>query len=280
MAQPLTAGWRELSRVPLPWYHSLSQQTREELMRAFLLGLLLLATGPALAAEKFVGGNVDARTTLAFKAPDAAVRKVLPEGWDLDVANSGPAKDINLRLTFIDRLTAHDAEGKALDPVRVPTLSIPAKKSGSETRGTMLFLIYSSSAGGVPGPYGVSIQANTNMEKRVRIDRSGAATVEESWELQSQNGDSIQLQIQYVRGTMATGKAEQLMYSAAKPGFYRIYRSEQAVDIVRGPGADHVQKIVFKASGPKLAPLFDGSEQLIGVTSMPWYARQTYLPES
>src|SRR5262249_26981920 len=77
--------------------------------------------------------------------------KFLPQGWDLDVANSGPTKDINLRLTFIDRLTAQDAEGKALDPVRVITLGIPAKKTGSETRGTMLFRIYSSSAAGVPG---------------------------------------------------------------------------------------------------------------------------------
>jgi hypothetical protein len=249
-------------------------------MRTFLIGLLLLAAGPTFAAEKYVGSNVDVRMTLAFKAPDAAVGKFLPAGWELDIANSGPAKDINLRLTFIDRLTAHDAEGKALDPVRITTLSIPARKAGSETRGTMLFLIYSSSASGIPGPYGVSVKADTNMEKRVRIDAAGTATVEESWELQSQGGDSVQLQIQYVRGTMTTGKAEQMMYSAAKPGFYRIYRSEQAADIVRGPGADRVQKIVFKASGPKLAPLFDGSERLIGVTSMPWYTRQTYLPES
>jgi Cation efflux family len=42
------------------------------------------------------------------------------------------------------------------------------------------------------------------------------AIVEESWELQSQDGDSIQLQIQYVRGTMTTSKAETVMYSAAK----------------------------------------------------------------
>ena len=69
------------------------------------------------------------------------------------------------------------------------------------------------------------------------------------------------------------------MYSAAKPGFYRIYRSEQARDIVRGLDTDRVKKIDFKASGPKLGPLFDGA-QLIGVTSEPWYTRQTYLPKS
>jgi hypothetical protein len=50
--------------------------------------------------------------------------------------------------------------------------------------------------------------------------------------------------------------------------------------VVRGAGADRVQKIQFKASGPTLSPLFDGSEQLIGVTSDPWYTRQTFLPAS
>jgi hypothetical protein len=117
-------------------------------------------------------------------------------------------------------------------------------------------------------------------KERFRIDPAGSGIVEESWELQSQDGDSIQLQIQYVRGTMTTGKAETLMYSAAKPDFYRIYRSEQSSDVVRDSESNRVQKIVFKASGPKLAPLFDGSEQLIGVTSQPWYTRQTYLPGS
>jgi hypothetical protein len=181
---------------------------------------------------------------------------------------------------LIDRLTAQDAEGKALNPGRIVTLSIPAKKAGSETRGTMLFRNYSWSASGVPGPYGVSVEASTTMERKVRIDPTGVANVEEAWELRSQDGDSIQIQIHYVRGAMTTGKVEQMMYSATKPDFYRIYRSEQATDVVRGDGTDRVGKIIFKAAGPKIAPLFDGSEQLIGVTANPWYTRQTYLPGS
>ena len=50
-------------------------------MRALLLGFTLLAATPALAAEKYVGSNVDVRTVLAFKVADAAVQKFLPEGW-------------------------------------------------------------------------------------------------------------------------------------------------------------------------------------------------------
>jgi hypothetical protein len=35
-----------------------------------------------------------------------------------------------------------------------------------------------------------------------------------------------------------------------------------------------------KGTGEKLAPLFDGTQQLISVTSIPWYSRQVYLPGS
>src|SRR5262245_55414193 len=166
-------------------------------MRALLLGFLLLAAEPVLAAEKYVGSNVDSRTILAFKVADAAVQKFLPAGWEPDVTTVGPAKDVNLSVTFIDRIVNLDAEGKALDPVRIATLTIPAKMKGSETRGTILFCAYVSDRA-VPGPYGVSAHASANMERKVRIDPAGTATVEESWEFRFQDGDSIQLQMQYV----------------------------------------------------------------------------------
>jgi len=51
-----------------------------------------------------------------------------------------------------------------------------------------------------------------------------------------------------------SSKAETVMYAAAKPDFYRIYRSEQSSDVVRDSESDRVQTFVFKASGPKLLP--------------------------
>jgi len=67
-----------------------------------------------------------------------------------------------------------------------------------------------------------------------------------------------------------------------KPDFYRIYRIEQAADVVRSAagGTDRVQKYFFKASGPLLSLLFNGSEQLVSITSTPWYSRQAFLPVS
>ena len=78
----------------------------------------------------------------------------------------------------------------------------------------------------------------------------------------------------------ARSKVEAKVHSAAKPAFYRIYRFEQAADVARSTaaGIDRVSKFSFKASGPKLAPIFDGTEQLISVTSIPSYSRSIYLP--
>jgi hypothetical protein len=72
------------------------------------------------------------------------------------------------------------------------------------------------------------------------------------------------------------------MYSGAKPGFYRIYRYTQATDVLRGAGtaAERLKSFTFKGEGPKLASLFDGSEQLISITAIPYYSRQVFLPGS
>ncbi|MEA2970956.1 MAG: hypothetical protein QOE78_4217, partial [Alphaproteobacteria bacterium] len=51
-------------------------------MRAFLLSLLWLLAGPALAQEKLVGTNMDVRTILDFKVADAAIQKLLPPGFE------------------------------------------------------------------------------------------------------------------------------------------------------------------------------------------------------
>jgi len=47
-----------------------------------------------------------------------------------------------------------------------------------------------------------------------------------------------------------------------------------------GTGAERLQKVSLKATGEKVSPLFDGTEQLISLISLPWYARETYLPGS
>lgn len=138
------------------------------------------------------------------------------------------------------------------------------------------------SPSGAPGPYDVFIPATVVIERTVRTGADGTSSIGESWEFQADDGNLIEVQLEYIRGTPKISKSETKVFSAAKPDFFRIYRVEQGVDVARSTGADtdRVTEFSFKASGEKLAPLFDGSEQLISVTSVPWYSRQLYLPAS
>ena len=102
-------------------------------MRAFLLSLLWLLAGPALAQEKLVGTNMDVRTILNFKVADAAIQKLLPPGFEANPATSGPSAGANLRVTFVDQMAAHNATGKPTPPVRNLIFGIPVRKPGSKT---------------------------------------------------------------------------------------------------------------------------------------------------
>jgi hypothetical protein len=250
-------------------------------MRNLFVALCVVATSPAIAQQqdKLFTNDINVRTVLAYKVPDAAVQKMLPAGWELNSPLAGPTKGFNLGITLIDSLMVQDPEGKALSPINIIVLNAPAKKTGTNAVGTMVFGGFTGHAS-VPGAYGVYDAAKITIDRRSHADAEGKTVIDETWEAKADDGNAIEIQVQYTRGTPARSKVEARVYSAAKPEFYRIYRFEQAADVARSIPAeiDRVTKFSLKATGPKLAPLFGGSEQLISITSVPFYSRSIYLP--
>jgi len=245
--------------------------------RSPLFILAIMLSMPVFAqSEKLVATNTDVRLILGFAAPPDAVAKLLPDGWEPDVAASGPAQDINLRVTFIDTLVTRNAQGKALAPPRIAHLSVPARKAGSPSGATMLVVAYST--GGNGGPYGNSVLASASVARKTEPDATGGMVVEERWQFRTAQGHAIDAQIEYTPGAPAVLDVEDRVHSAAKPGFYRIYRTEQALDALRNPDADRIRRLAFSASGPLLSRLFDGSARLIRVDAVPWYSRQVLVP--
>jgi hypothetical protein len=240
----------------------------------------MAALHPASAQEKLVATYGEARTILAFKVSDAALQKILPAGWASSPIGAGPSKDANLTVSFIDCLTVQGPDGKPEGTLQLAAVAAPVKKTGTDATVAMVITGFASVPSFVPGPYGTFALGKVTMDRSLHTDPAGISRAEESWEFRGDGGAVIQLQLQFVRGVAARGKVEAKIYSSVRPDFYRIYRIEQAVDVVRSvpAGTDQVQKYVFKASGPQFAPLFDGSEQLISVTSLPWYSRQVFLP--
>ncbi|MBV8131657.1 MAG: hypothetical protein JO282_03975 [Alphaproteobacteria bacterium] len=213
--------------------------------------------------------------------PDAAAQKLLPEGWQVSPPSTGSSKDANLTVIFIDELAVQNPDGTPGELFRIAGIGVPAKKKGTDATVGMVGPGLVSNPSYAPGPYGTAAAANATVDRHVHTDAAGKSTVEESWEFKGDGGDAIQLQLQYISGVPVRSKGEVTPHSAVKPDFYRIYRFEQAADVVRSSatGTDRTLKYLFKATGPKLSLLFDGSEQLISITSLPFYSRQIFLPE-
>ena len=112
---------------------------------------------------------------------------------------------------------------------------------------------------------------------RNRCSRAGCGLRRDGFA--SKEGDSLDVYLRFTPASPVPSTFDSKTYSAAKPGFYRIYRGNQGNDLLRAPGAaDRVQQITVTASGPHLAKFFDGSQQLVSVVSLPWYHRATFLP--
>jgi hypothetical protein len=94
-------------------------------------------------SEKLTGTNVDVRTGLAFKASDAAVRKLLPAGWEPNPAAGGPTQGANLNVMLLEQIISQDPEGKPVALLRGVVMTIPAKKTGSDAAGPMVFAGFS-----------------------------------------------------------------------------------------------------------------------------------------
>lgn len=241
-----------------------------------LVVTMMLSTPVSANGEKLVATNSDVRMVLGFAAPAGAVAALLPQGWECDVASSGPAKDINLRVTFIDTRVTRNARGKALTPHRIAHLSLPARKAACLAGATMLVVVYST--GGNGGPYGNSVQASASVARRTETSPTAGTVVQEHWQFHTEHGHAIDAQIEYMPGAPTVLEVEERVHAAATPDCCRIYRAEQTLEVLRDADADRTRRLRFSASGPLLSSLFDGSERLVRVDAVPWYARRVFVP--
>jgi hypothetical protein len=239
----------------------------------------VLRTANAQEAEKLFASDVVVRTILAFKVPDAAVQKTLATGWEINAPRAGPDQGANLIVYVTDFQMIQDAQGKPVPTRPSVALIVPAKKSGSDLAAFMVTGGFAAQAN-TPGPYGNFAPAQVQVDRRSQSDGDGKTTVSETWEMKADDGTALELRVQFTRAVPTREKVAWQYYSAAKPDFHRTYRIEHGYDVVRSvpAGVDRVSAFSFQAGGPKLAPLFDGTEKLISITSIPFYSRSIFLP--
>jgi len=162
---------------------------------------------------------------------------------------------------------------------RAVAVAVPAKHGQTGEPRLSVVGGCSSHHDGLPGAYKNYVKAAGRREQTLNGENleQGAAT--EAWEVRSDRAP-MRLRLACRRGTRARAKGESKADSAVEPRFFRIYRVDQGVDVVKSvpAGVDRVRSCGFRAAGSEPGKLLDGSEQPVGILANPWFVRQVFLP--
>jgi hypothetical protein len=253
-----------------------------------MIGAAALAVASAGAirvadAQTLVEQSAEVRMQLDLVVSASALKALLPEGWEPFVATSGPAKDCNVRMIFVDRIDINGPDGAPLATNQMVYFASPIKKSGSnEMAGQMMIYGVTADAKDAPGPFKVYQAASDFRVERSTHAASGKPIEnEETWQFAAANGEHMELHLTYERGVARKLSAETKFFSAADPSLYQTWKIDQGLDIMRNATVqmkDRVKQFQLKASGGKIAPLFDGTERVVSVDALHWYNRAVYSP--
>jgi len=234
-------------------------------------------------AQTFLEHSAEVRMQLDLVVSSAALKALLPAGWEPAVATAGPAKDCNVRMIFVDRVDITGPDGTPVGTDQMVYLASPIKKSGgSEMAGQMVIDGLTANAKNAPGPFNVYQAATTSRVERSTHAASGGPILnEETWQFTAANGEHMELHLTYERGVARKASNETKFFSAADPTLYQIWKIDQGLDIMRNATVqvkDRVKEFQLKASGGKVGSLFDGTERVVSVDALHWYNRAISSP--
>ncbi len=235
-----------------------------------------VADGP----DRLVATYAEVRATLAFRVRPGALRDRLPKEWLLPPIEGSAGAAAS--LVVVEQLAVKTPSGESEPPTQVATLSCPVLRDGSDKPVTAVLGGFSPSPRYAPGTYGNFELARTFIERVNGIDRSGASHAHELWDYRGESGDGLILELEFTRQPPLCRQRTAVICSAAKPGLYRRYEIDEAVDIVhdRRSGGDRMRHYALKILGRRLAEIFDGSHELISISVSPWYVRRVFVVAS
>jgi sugar lactone lactonase YvrE len=250
---------------------------------AYLTRLNVGIGAAPLREPKKVQSNADQRLVLALRANAEAVQRALPAPWRLEPVAAGPARGATLSLIFIERLVAQDAQGRP-DPAGVErslVVTVPARHPLTGEAATFPIVAYTTALSQVPGPYSNSQAATITRRAGSVAADSAPAEIAETWQLRGASGGELLLELRGRASMPARTTLSASLRSPVQAGFGRTYLIEQGVVALRSSGnppTDTVQSLALRSSLADLAALLDGSEPIVGVSWVPWYLRQVFVP--
>lgn len=238
----------------------------------------LMAALPAMAETHVEVAN-HTRTILWFQADEAKVNAVLPDGWTIASPAAGATAGGNAIILLIDALMSANAEGQAAAngaTNRLAVLAVPVTHDATGAAQTMIVGGYVNDPAGSPAYYQNYQAGSVGLERTL----SGGDTVEisESWSVSGPDGASLEIDLEWTRGTPSLARFDQVMVSATNPERVRFYRGHQGVDAIYSVPANISRaQVDYSVSGGLFGEVLDDAT-LIGVINLPWYYRDTFLP--
>src|SRR5437899_8631487 len=203
---------------------------------------VLAAIAPCSSAQTMMEHSAEARFQLDLHVPDAAIMSYLPQGFTLNVATQGAAKDANVRAVFIDRVTINAPDGKPVGKGsnRLVYLVVPVKDPAG-TASQLVIGGLTEDPADAPGPFGVYVAATTHtMQRSTSSSGKGPLMDSQDWVFSTPAGEHFELHIKYERGVAnRAAPAEVKFYSAKNPSFYQVSKQEQVLDILRNATTNH-----------------------------------------
>ena len=253
------------------------------------LGALVVAAawfggGPAAQAQTPLEYSAEARFQLDFHVPDAALTAMLPPGFTLNIATQGPAKDANIRVIFVDRMTINAPDGKPAGKGSNQLVYLAAPvKDPSGANAQLVIGGLTADPADAPGPFGVYLPATRHtMQRSTSSTGAGPVMDSQDWVFQAANGEHLELHIKYEHGVANKGNAADVkFYSAKNSSVAQLSRQEQVLDILRNATTnppDRVKEFSFKGSGGSYAKLFDGTEKVLSWDNIVWLNRSVTQP--
>jgi hypothetical protein len=251
---------------------------------AALLVALSGSGAPAAFGQTLLEYSAEARFQLDFHVPEAALNAMLPPGFTLNVATQGPAKDANIRVIFVDRMTINGADGKPVGKgsSRLVYLAAPVKDA-SGANAQLVVGGLTDDPTDAPGPFGNYLLASTHTMQRSTANTGNGPLIDsQDWVFQAASGEHLELHVKYEHGVGNKGApADVKFYSAKSPSVAQLSRQEQVLDILRNVTTnppDRVKEFSFKGSGGSYAKLFDGTERVLSWDNIVWLNRSVMQP--
>jgi hypothetical protein len=246
----------------------------------------LLAMAAAAGAQTLKERSNEVRFQFDFKVSDAALAAVLPKGFTSDVASTGPAKDCNLRVIFIDRVTINGPDNNSIarGSNQLVYLVAPVKDPSGQSAQLVIGGL-TADPSDAPGPFGNYLLATSHSVQRkttIPASASGPIIETQDWVFAAASGEHLEAHLEFERGGATyRPQYDRMFYSAKDPAMKQLSKEELVLDILRNVTTnppDRVKMFSFSGGGGSFAKLLDGTQKTLSWDNILWMNRQVYVP--